>query len=59
MLGPMWAIIKKIGNKVVIVKIEHLHLDGQGKMGKKLEFKKIWHLKMGMYDGSVYGGSKV
>jgi hypothetical protein len=55
----MWAIIKKIGNKVVIVKIEHLHLDGQGKMGKKLEFKKIWHLKMGMYDGSVYGGSKV
>jgi hypothetical protein len=26
---------------------------------KKLEFLKFWHLGMGMYDGSVYGGSKV
>ncbi len=59
MLGPMWAIIKKIGNKVVIVKIEHRHLDGQGKKGEKLEFLKFWHLKMGMYDGHVYGGSMV
>jgi hypothetical protein len=55
----MWAIIKKIGNKVVIVKIEHRHLDGQGKKGEKLEFLKFWHLKMGMYDGHVYGGSMV
>jgi len=55
----MWAIIKKNGNKVVIVKIEHLHLDGQGKKGKTLEFLKFWHLEIGMYDGSVYGGSKV
>jgi hypothetical protein len=59
MLGPMWAIIKKFVNKVVIVKIENLHFDGQGKKGKTLEFLKFWHLEMGMYDGSVYGGSKV
>ncbi len=36
-----WAIIKTIGNKVVIVKIEHLHLDRQGNKGKKTWIFKI------------------
>jgi hypothetical protein len=58
-LDPRGLSLKKLAIKVVIVKIEHLHLDGQQKKGKKLEFLKFWHLEMGMYDGSVYGGSRV